>query len=247
MIGIFDSGVGGLTVVKKIVEKFNSDIIYLGDTARLPYGTKSPSTVIKYSLQNASFLMEKGVEAIVIACNTASSVAIDILKKHFNVPVFGVIEPAAKKASSYSKVGVIGTESTISSRAYPKAILRYNPSASVAQKACPLFVPLVEAGWIDDEITKLVAKRYLDDMECEALILGCTHYPLLKGIIKQIKPKTELIDSAEALSESLKDFRELFEGSGNVKFFTTDSKERFSELGKLFLGKMFNGVTLVDI
>jgi glutamate racemase len=247
MIGVFDSGVGGLTVVKHILKRFNSDIVYLGDTARLPYGTKSKETVTKYSIQSANFLTKKGVDAIVVACNTASSSAINQLRESFNIPVFGVIEPAAKKAANYNKICVIGTESTISSNAYVDKIKKYNPKATIEQRACPLFVPLVEAGWIDDEITYLVAKRYLNNLQCDALILGCTHYPLLKDVIKRAAGDVELIDSGEALSDMLEDYRETFEGEGKLEFYTTDSKEKFAELGRLFLGKQFNGVRLTDL
>ncbi len=247
MIGVFDSGVGGLTVVKHIVEKFNSDIIYLGDTARLPYGTKSGNTVIKYSLQNAEFLYKKGVEAIVVACNTASSVAIDTLKDRFNIPIFGVIEPAAKKASRYNKICVIGTEATISSNAYLKKIKKYSKTASVEQRACPLFVPLVESGWIDNDITRLVAQKYLNNISCDALILGCTHYPLLKDVIKSIVKDTEIIDSGEALCETLEEHKKIFSGNGLLQFYTTDSKEKFAQLGKMFLGHYFNSVQLTDL
>ncbi len=247
MIGVFDSGVGGLSVVKHIIEKFNSDIVYLGDTARLPYGTKSKDTVAKYSLQSASFLAKKGVDAIVIACNTASSVAVDIVRSRFELPVFGVIEPAAKKASRFNRVCVIGTESTVESNAYPLKIKRFNKDVFVEQRACPLFVPLVEAGWIDDEITYLVAKRYLKNLQCDALILGCTHYPLLKNVIKRVAKDVELIDSGEALVEMVEDRKELFKGSGKLECFTTDSKDKFSQLGRLFLGKHFNSVKLTDL
>lgn len=247
MIGVFDSGVGGLTVVKHILERFNSDIIYLGDTARLPYGTKSGNTVIKYSLQNAEFLYKKGVNAIVVACNTASSVAIDTLRDKFDIPIFGVIEPAAKKASHYNKICVIGTEATISSSAYLKNIKKYNKTASVEQRACPLFVPLVESGWTDNDITHLVAQKYLNGTNCDALILGCTHYPLLKGVIKSVVKDAEIIDSGEALSETLKDYKKIFSGNGVLQFYTTDSKEKFAQLGKMFLGHYFNSVQLTDL
>ncbi|WP_218915348.1 glutamate racemase [Hippea maritima] len=248
MIGVFDSGVGGLSVVKQLLKAFNSDIIYLGDTARLPYGTKSKETVLKYSIQNAEFLMRFNVDAIVVACNTASSVAIDVLKKKFNLPVFGVIEPAAKLAAKFEKVCVIGTTSTIQSNAYPKKIAKYNKGCRVTQRACPLFVPLVEEGWIYDDITYEVAKRYLYDLECDALILGCTHYPLLREIIQRVMGVgVSLIDSGEALVKGLKDFKDLFEGSGRLNCYTTDSEEKFAKLGSMFLGKQFNGVKLVDL
>ncbi len=247
MIGVFDSGVGGLTVVKHILNKFNSDIVYLGDTARLPYGTKSSNTVIKYSLQSAEFLINLGVDAIVIACNTASSVAVEIVREKFDVPVFGVIEPAARYASKFKSVCVIGTESTVASGAYVRKIKKYNNDVEIEQRACPLFVPLVESGWIDDEITYMVAKRYLGNLNCDALILGCTHYPLLKNVIKTVTNDIELIDSGDTLTKTLDDYKDLFEGNGQLEFYTTDSKEKFAQLGRLFLGKRFNGVKLTDL
>ncbi|WP_232227890.1 glutamate racemase [Hippea sp. KM1] len=247
---MFDSGVGGLSVVKQLLGAFNSDIVYLGDTARLPYGTKSKDTVLKYSLQNAEFLSKFGVDAIVVACNTASSVAIDALRERFNLPVFGVIEPAARLAAGFKKVCVIGTTSTIQSNAYPKKIAKYSASCGVVQRPCPLFVPLVEEGWLDDEITYAVARRYLGDLNCEALILGCTHYPLLRGVIRDIMGDgVRLIDSGEALVEELKvrGLEGLFKGSGRLICYTTDSEEKFARLGSMFLGKQFNGVKLVDL
>ncbi len=246
MIGVFDSGVGGLSVVRHLLERFNADIIYLGDTARLPYGTKSAQTVVKYSLQNAEFLAEKGVDAIVVACNTASSVALDALKQAFDLPVFGVIEPAAKKAAEYGNVCVIGTESTISSNAYKKAIKKININTHVTQLACPLFVPLVESGWIDNEITYQVAQRYIGHVQCDAMILGCTHYPLLKRVLKSIKPVV-MIDSGEALAEALQSHKDLFAGSGRLECYTTDAHRKFAEMGRIFLGSAFNGVKHIDL
>ena len=247
MIGVFDSGVGGLSVVKHLLDRFNSDIIYLGDTARLPYGTKSKDTIVKYSIQNANFLVKNGIDALVVACNSASAASIDVLKKKFDIPVFGVIEPASKKAARFEKVCVIGTTTTIESKAYLKKIKQFNDRCMVIQKACPLFVPLVEEGWIDDEITLLVAKRYLEGIKCDAMILGCTHYPLLRSVIEKVLSDVYLIDSGESLAESLEDKREIFEGSGRLICYTTDSADKFSKLGSLFLGKRFNGVKLVDL
>jgi len=247
VIGVFDSGVGGLTVVRQLLKYFNSDIVYLGDTARLPYGIKSKDTVVKYSIQNAKFLENKNIDALVVACNTASSSAIEILKEELSIPVFGVIEPAAKKASKHKNICVLGTESTISSNAYVKKIRKYNNSCKIKQIACPLFVPLVESGWVDNEITYMVAKKYLSGDNSDVVILGCTHYPLLKGVIQDVLPNAELVDSGEALVESLSKYGELFSGRGVLECYTTDSKEKFSELGKLFLGKSFNGVKLTDL
>lgn len=247
MIGVFDSGVGGLSVVKHLMNRFNTDVIYLGDTARVPYGTKSKDTIVKYSIQNTEFLIDKDVDAVVVACNTASSFAIDELKEKYDIPIFGVVEPAAKRAAEFDNICVIGTESTISSNAYLKNIRKYNNNCKIEQRACPLFVPLVESGWIDNEITYMTAEKYLFDLNCDVLILGCTHYPLLKDVIHRVAPKTRLIDSGEALSESLDKYDSSFQGSGRLECYTTDSKEKFAELGKMFLGKKFNGVKLVDL
>lgn len=247
MIGVFDSGVGGLSVVKHLMNRFNSDIIYLGDTARLPYGTKSKDTIVKYSIQNAEFLISKDIDAIVVACNTASSFAIDELREKYDIPIFGVVEPAAKRAAEFDNICVIGTQATISSNAYLKKIRKYNNNCKIEQRACPLFVPLVESGWIDNEITYMTAKRYLFDINCDVLILGCTHYPLLKDVIRKVIPKIELIDSGEALAESLDEYKDIFQGNGRLECYTTDSKEKFAELGKMFLGKKFNGVRLTDL
>jgi len=186
-IGVFDSGIGGLTVLKEIIELLPKEsTVYLGDTARVPYGTKSRETVIGYSLENSSFLVNKGVKLIVTACNTASAYAINELRAAFDVPVIGVIEPGARaalSASSQGKIGVIGTEGTIGTHAYSKVIKGIRSTAAVIEKPCPLFVPLVEEGFIDEEATALIAEKYLEGLkgrEIDTLVLGCTHYPLLK-------------------------------------------------------------------
>ncbi len=185
-IGVFDSGIGGLTVVKRIANTLpEEDIVYFGDTARVPYGSKSNSTVIEYSIQDARFLMNKNVKVIVAACNTASSIAIEQLRKNFDVPVIGMIEPGAQlavKETKNKKIGVIGTRATISNKAYSKEIKRLDPQILVFEKACPLFVPLAEEGWIDHKATYEIAEEYLAelrDLKIDTLVLGCTHYPLL--------------------------------------------------------------------
>ncbi|WP_291490116.1 glutamate racemase [Desulfurella sp.] len=245
MIGIFDSGVGGLTVIKPLIKYFKSDIIYLGDTARVPYGNKSKETVIKYSIENTKFLLSKGVDFIIVACNTASSLAIDTLRSIFNVPIYGVVESTAKVACQFDSIAVIGTKATIESNAYEKTIKMFNQNASVQQKACPLFVPLIEEGLIDDDITKLVAKRYLNGIQAQALVLGCTHYPLIKHIIKEIVPNAQIIDSGTSIINTID--KNMLKGSGKIEFYATDSPENFSKIGKLFLGENFNGVKLVDL
>ncbi len=185
-IGIFDSGVGGLTVLKEIVRVLpQEDTIYLGDTARVPYGTKSPETVTRYSQQITSFLVSRDIKLLVVACNTASAFSLDALKERFPIPIVGVIEPGSRRAAAVTrtgKVGVIGTEGTIRSSAYAKAIKRMNPEIEVITRACPLFVPLAEEGWVDNEVARLTARIYLQGLKEEGvdtLVLGCTHYPLL--------------------------------------------------------------------
>lgn len=186
-IGIFDSGVGGLTVLRELTRALpQEDTIYFGDTARVPYGTKSPDTVIRYSQEIASFLMTRDIKLLVVACNTASAVALPALRRQLPIPVVGVIEPGARRAVEVTKsgvVGVIGTAGTIRSSAYSRAIKRLNPNISVLAKPCPLFVPLAEEGWTDNEIARLTAHQYLDELReagVDSLVLGCTHYPLLK-------------------------------------------------------------------
>jgi len=246
-IGVFDSGVGGLTVLKALKELLPSEnLIYFGDTARVPYGTKSPRTIIRYSLENTKLLMSFDVKMVVVACNTSSSYALEILKSEFPFPVIGVVRPGAKLAvrrSRSGRIGVIGTEATIKSGAYRKAIVSVNPFAEVYEKACPLFVPLIEEGWLDDPITEEVAKRYLNSLlkrKIDTLVLGCTHYPLIKGILKRIcGEEVELIDSAEAVAEEvcrvLPAKRE--DGVGAVRILVSDKTERFERVAKMIMGE----------
>lgn len=209
-IGIFDSGVGGLTVVRALRRRLpRESILYLGDTARLPYGSKSQDTVTRYTRRNIHFLVERGVKAVVIACNTASALALDQLEERTVVPTWGVIEPGARKAAEVSRgrVGVIATESTVRSEAYPRALKRLRPDLEVVSRPCPLFVPLVEEGWHDDEVTAQVAERYLAPLleaGIDTLVLGCTHYPLLKAVLSRVVgPEITLVDSAEAVAETV--------------------------------------------
>src|SRR5436305_9830113 len=206
-IGVFDSGVGGLTVVAALRRRLPQEsILYLGDTARLPYGSKSPETVTRYTRRNIEFLVERGVKAVVVACNTASALALEHV--HLDgMPLWGVIEPGARRAAQVSRgrVGVIATEATVRSDAYPRALRRLRPDLAVVSRACPLLVPLVEEGWHDDEITARVAERYLAPLlaaDIDTLVLGCTHYPLLKSVLSRIVgPGVTLVDSAEAVAE----------------------------------------------
>ena len=206
-IGVFDSGVGGLTVVSALRRRLPSEsILYLGDTARLPYGSKSPDTVTRYTRRNIEFLTGRGVKAVVVACNTASALALPNLDMH-ELPTFGVIEPGARKAAAVSKgrVGVIATEATVRSDAYPKALRAIRPDLEILSHPCPLFVPLVEEGWHDDPVTEEVARRYLRpllDEGIDTLVLGCTHYPLLVPVLQRVAgPEVTLVDSAEVVAE----------------------------------------------
>ena len=204
-IGVFDSGIGGLTVVRELMRQLpNESIIYFGDTARVPYGPKSPDTVLRYSREITQFLRAEGVKAVVIACNTATAHALPALREENELPIVGVIGPgsrAAARATRTGRVGVIGTQGTINSRAYERAIASVAPEAEITALACPLFVPLVEEGWLDTEATRLIAREYLEPManaHVDTLVLGCTHYPLLKGVIGSIVGRdVRLIDSAE--------------------------------------------------
>ncbi len=263
-IGVFDSGVGGLTVLKQLVLRMPRErLVYLGDTARLPYGTKSKETVLKYSMKNASFLLEKGVKCLVVACNTASSLALDELRKNFDMPVIGVIQPGAKKAASASRVrriGVIGTLATVRSKAYEEAIESYGSDIEVTSVPCPLFVALAEEGWVEDEVTRRVAERYLrslKDKGIDVLVLGCTHYPLLKPVLSQVMGKdVALVDSAEeAANEVASLLREkglAAEEDGSREMCAptvclTDRSLHFLELGENILGLPLNEVEYVDL
>jgi len=248
-IGIFDSGVGGLTVFRAIREILPTEsLVYLGDTARVPYGTKSSETIIRYSLENADFLRQRNVKAIVVACNTSSAYAIPSLKEKNGLPIIGVIEPgvrAAVDATKNNHIGVIGTESTIASNQYAKEIKRVREEAKVVSMACPLFVPLVEEGWVAEDVTKAVAEKYLATMrseEIDTLILGCTHYPLLKDVIQEVMGDSiTLVDSAEALAHDLKKMlgeKSLLADSGSSSdhhLYVTDLPGRFELTVRRFL------------
>lgn len=260
-IGIFDSGVGGLTVFAAIRKKMpDESLIYLGDTARVPYGTKSEETVIKYSVQNAEFLKHRGIKALVVACNTSSAYSLAALRKTVDVPVIGVIEPGARAAIAASKtrhIGVIGTPATIASNAYAKFLKKHDPAVRVVSQSCPLFVPLVEEGWLDNEVARLTAESYLESFKREkidTLILGCTHYPLLKPLIQEVVgSNVRLIDSAEATAEAVKD--ELTKASllagryskSFCQFYVTDLPARFEMVALNFLGKPVPSVKRVEL
>ncbi len=249
-IGIFDSGIGGLTVLKEIMAKLpDENIIYLGDTARVPYGIRSAETVTRYSFENTNFLLSQEIKMLVVACNTATAVSLEAIKKEFPLPVIGVLEPGARAAVAATKtrkVGIIGTEATISSGAYEKAIKRLAPDVEVTSLACPLFVPLAEEGWTDNDVAELVAGKYLAPFRktgIDMLVLGCTHYPLLKTVIsKAVGPGITLIDSATETAKEVADVLEKLKWRGGMageiirKFYVTDTPMRFEAIGKRFLG-----------
>jgi glutamate racemase len=263
-IGIFDSGIGGLTVFREISKILpHEDLIYLGDTARVPYGTKSAATVTRYAIQNLKFLLQENIKLAVVACNTASAFALDELRGQFSIPLLGVIEPGVSGAlRAVSKrptknICVIGTEGTIASEAYARKLREREPAANVSGVPCPLFVPLVEEGWWDHRITEQVARIYLKDALArglDSLILGCTHYPLLKQTLRQIVgPETVLVDSAEETAReaaALLDSHDLKRGANDRplrNFFVTDSPERFRKLGRMILAQELTNVHHVEI
>jgi glutamate racemase len=255
-IGIFDSGVGGLTVQRAILDALpGADTFYLGDTARVPYGTKSAETVTQYSLRNARFLARHGIDVLVVACNTASAVALPALRAELPVPVIGVVEPGARVAARTSRtgrVGVIGTPGTVASGAYQEAIRRARPDATVTSRACPLFVPLAEEGWTDpaDEVVRGVARRYLAplrDAEVDTLVLGCTHYPLLAAAIAAELPGATLVDSASAVAGEVRARFGPSDREAEHRFFVTDAPERFLAVAGRFLGRPVTAADHVDV
>jgi len=250
-IGIFDSGIGGLTVVRQIHRVLpHEDLVYLGDTARVPYGTKSPGTVVRFACEDTQFLIQQNVKAVVVACNTVSAWALPTLERKFSVPIFGVIIPgaqAALKRSRNRRIGIIGTTATVRSEAYSRAILARDDSARVFARACPLLVPLVEEGWTNNKITHAILRAYLSPMlrrRIDTLVLGCTHYPLLKKVIRGVVGKeVALVDSAESCAQFLRERlggTKLLAGTrrraGVIQPFVTDEVERFDEMAKRFLG-----------
>ncbi len=256
-IGIFDSGVGGLTVQRALLEAIPAaSTVYLGDTARVPYGSKSAETVTQYSLRNARFLARHDIDLLVVACNTASAVALPALRAALAVPVVGVVEPgarAAAKASRTGRIGVIGTQGTVASGAYQAAIRRERPGAEVIARACPLFVPLAEEGWTDpeDEIVRGVVRRYLAplrDAAIDTLVLGCTHYPLLERAIAAELPGIRLVDSARAIAAEVREGLAVA-ASARVehRFYVTDTPEKFLAVAGRFLGRPVEAAEHVDV
>jgi glutamate racemase len=259
-IGVFDSGIGGLTVLKELLEHLPGEsFIYFGDTARVPYGTKSAETVRRFSRENVGLLLDRGVKMVVIACNTASSEALPQLEAEFDVPIVGVIEPgvrAAVGATRRHRIGVIGTPGTIRSGAYQSKIMARMPDAVVVPRACPLFVPLVEEGWIDKPVTRMVAKEYLHVYEgagIDALVLGCTHYPLLKPVIADtLGPGVALVDSAVETAREVARIlgeRTIAGSGGNGEFHIvlSDTSPTFGDVAARFLGRRIPEIELVSV
>jgi glutamate racemase len=261
-IGIFDSGIGGLTVVRQIHRALpNENLVYLGDTARVPYGTKSPSTVVRFACEDTQFLLQQNVKAIVVACNTVSAWALPTLQRKFDLPIFGVIIPgacAALEKTKSQRIGIIGTNATIRSQAYVKAILARCDTAEVFARACPLLVPLVEEAWTNHPVTQRVLREYLAPLlreRIDTLVLGCTHYPLLKTAIRKVtNGKVALVDSAESCALYVKE--RLFalkllsanrRHRGTIQPFVTDEVERFDELAARFLGQKTEPAWKIDL
>src|SRR3984885_1809476 len=266
-IGVFDSGFGGLTVLKVLLEVIpDADYLYFGDTARLPYGSKSVETVARYAVEATHYLEAHGAEVLVIACNTSTALALDLIVAAAHVPIVGVVEPGAEAAASVSKnkkVVVIGTEATVSSHAYRKALEERGLEAR--EKACPLLVPLVEEGWVEHPVTEQVARIYLSEAfadgfhDADALVLGCTHYPLIKRLLHRVAPPhVSIVDSAESTARAVADCLERLlpltravheerRKLPRLKFFATDSVEKFQRLGERFLGHPIEDVQHVDL
>jgi glutamate racemase len=260
-IGIFDSGVGGLTVFRAVEQRLpRESLIYLGDTARIPYGVRSASTIERYALECANFVQSRGVKAIVIACNTASALAANYLRSKCSVPVIGVIRPGSRRAVEQTRtghIGVIATEATVASGAYERAMTSLRSGLEVTSRACPLFVPLAEEGWVDHPVTFQVAEEYLAELRLagvDTLVLGCTHYPILRPVIeKTLGDQITYVDSGEAVAETL---AQLLEDEGlacqddskrSDEFYVTDSAVRFRRVAELFLGRPLETVLTVEL
>jgi glutamate racemase len=272
-IGIFDSGVGGLTVYRALHKCLPSEhFVYLGDTARVPYGTKSLATVERYAIENAKFLEAHGIKLLVVACNTASALALPAIREGISVPVIGVIGPGARAALNVAegkKIGVIATEATVQSAAYSRAIGKINPAIDVIERACPLFVPLAEEGWAETDVARAVAEQYLNDLRTEdigALVLGCTHYPILREMISDvIGGEVPLIDSGEAAAREVQALLqssrllspEKFDEGKHIQerrlcddldhFYVTDAAERFAKVAERFLGTAPSVLEAVEV
>jgi glutamate racemase len=276
-IGIFDSGVGGLTVYRALHERLPAErYVYLGDTARVPYGTKSLSTVERYAIENARFLESRGMKLLVVACNTASALALPAIRRSVSVPVVGMIEPGARAAvreASGGRVGVIATESTVKSGAYSRAVAALAPELEVMERACPLFVSLAEEGWAESDVARAVAEEYLRELRekgVSAVVLGCTHYPILRRVIQEtVGASVKLIDSGEAAAEvvesviekedlrrtATQELRDLREAGARARFlcddldhfYVTDAAERFAHVAERFLGAAPRRLEAVEV
>jgi glutamate racemase len=259
-IGIFDSGVGGLTVLHAVLQALPAEhLIYLGDTGRYPYGNRSAEIVTRYALESADFLVERRLKLLVIACNTATAAALDALRAHVSVPVIGVVEPGARAAvqsTRNGRVGVIGTEAVIGSGAYTRALRAQQPTLELFTRACPLFVPLAEEGWTEGPVARAVAETYLASLArsgVDTLILGCTHYPLLKPLIAEVMgPEVTLVDSAEETAREVA-ARLAADGAaragdraGSTSFFVTDAPDRFVRIGQRFLGARVESAVRIE-
>ncbi|HBO97112.1 MAG TPA: glutamate racemase [Candidatus Omnitrophica bacterium] len=257
-IGVFDSGLGGLTVVKELIRLLPREhIVYYGDTARVPYGTKSREAIIRFSHENMRVLLKRNVKMVVVACNTSSSYALGILRKHFHLPIVGVIDPGARKAAEVTrnkKIGVIATPATVNSRSYARAIARRDRAIKISSQACPLFVPLVEEGWLRKPVTTAVAREYLGPLRrsgIDTLVLGCTHYPLLKSVLKDVMgAKVALVDSAHEVAAEVKRVlheRRLLRTSGGRArraFLISDRPQQFEKTAREFLGYNIKAVKI---
>jgi glutamate racemase len=260
-IGVFDSGFGGLTVLHELRSVLpGAGYLYFGDTAHLPYGAKSVRTVVKYAVASAHFLEEHGIEMLVVACNTATALALDDIRAAVSVPVVGVVEPGSQRAAQISKtrkVAVIATDATVASHAYQKALRQIGIEAT--EKACPLFVPLVEEGWVEHPVTEQVAHIYVDEIfrhdagakDADVLLLGCTHYPLIRPLLRRVVPAhVEIVDSAESTAGRVAELLGsncVPSGRGSLRCYATDSVEKFRRLGEKFLGCPIEKVELIDI
>jgi len=258
-IGIFDSGIGGLTVMKEVIKQLPAEnIIYFGDTARVPYGGRSPETVMRYSLENTDFLMSKGIKILVVACNTSSAISLNAIREKFPIPVIGVVEPGARAAVNRTKlksVAVIGTETTINSQSYDLAIKALDSTIEVLGYPCPLFVPLIEEGWLEGDVVTLTARKYLSAIphdRVDALVLGCTHYPMIKEVISSVV-SIPLIDSAV---ETAKEVRHVLESNNMLcsgdelavrHFYVTDSPKKFGAVGEKFFGHEIENITKISL
>ncbi len=261
-IGVFDSGVGGLTVARAVAERLPRErLIYLGDTARVPYGTKSPATVLRYTEQALDFFVERGVKLMVVACNTASAAALPDLTRRAPLPILGVVEPGARAAAASTTsniIGVIGTRTTVESRSYEVALRRINPKLEVHSRACPLLVPLAEEGWLTGPVPRWVAQSYLEPLSnagVDTLVLGCTHYPLLRGVIGQVMGEgVRLVDSAEETAravEYLLESRGLANDSaylaGQHSFYATDVSDTLTNLAEKFFAAEIDQLEIIDL